>query len=363
MTDAKLLVIGGGGIGGVFAATLLEAGAPLHIAVKRAEIAEALQLRGFTLRDDGGERTIRGAASVFVEPPATGAYDFIVLAVQPNQVVDAAASAAHLLGPTGAFVVLQNGLCEESIAARHGIERVLGGVVSWGASSSAPGCYERTSAGGFTIGRLDGAFDERLSTLAGLLTPIGGVETTTNLPGVRWSKLALNCAVSSLGTIGGDRLGALLVHRFVRRLALEIMTEAVHVALAEGVRLEKVAGTLDLTWIALTDEEVHAELGGPALFAKHSILLAVGAKYRRLRSSMLAAIERGREPPIDWLNGEVVTRGAARGIPTPVNERVVRLVKAIARREARSGLPALRALFDETRRAHRGGRMDAPPSG
>lgn len=358
MSAAKLLVIGGGGIGGVFASTLLEAGTPLDVAVKRTEIAEALQLRGFTLRDEGGERTIRGPAGVFVDPPKAGAYDFIVLAVQPNQALEAAASAAHLLGPTGAFVVLQNGLCEEQLAARHGLERVLGGVVSWGASSAGPGVYDRTSAGGFTIGRIDGAFDERLQALAALLTPIGPVETTTNLPGVRWSKLALNCAVSSLGTIGGDRLGALLVHRFVRRLALEIMTEAVQVAQAEGVRLEKVAGTLDLGWIALTDAEVHLELGSPALFAKHSLLLAVGARYRRLRSSMLAAIERGREPPIDWLNGELVTRGAARGIATPVNDRVVKLVKAIARREARSGLPALRGLFDETRRVHRGGRVD-----
>ena len=45
------------------------------------------------------------------------------------------------------------------------------------------------------------------------------------------------------------RLGVLLQHRFVRRMALEIMTEVVHVARKENVRLEKVSGTIDLSFL------------------------------------------------------------------------------------------------------------------
>src|SRR5207244_5202612 len=106
-----------------------------------------------------------------------------------------------------------------------------------------------------------------------------------------------------------------------RRLALEIMTEAVAVALAEGITLEKVAGTLDLAWIALSDAD-RAASASVSLTAKHALLLAVGLRYRRMRSSMLAAIERGRTPAIDFLNGEVATRGAKHGIATPFNTRV-----------------------------------------
>ena len=96
-------------------------------------------------------------------------------------------------------------------------------------------------------------------------------------------------------------------HRFVRRLALEIMTEVTQVARKEGVRLEKVSGTLDLSWIAL-DEAERAAAGSPSLVAKHGLLLAVGFRYRRMKSSMLSAIERGRTPAVDFLNGEVVDR-------------------------------------------------------
>src|SRR5690606_8911891 len=167
-----------------------------------------------------------------------------------------------------------------------------------------PGLYDRTSAGGFALGRLDGTIDEPLRALGSILEILGPVELTENLLGARWSKLALNCAISSLGTIGGDRLGVLVRVRRYRRLALEIFTEVVAVARAEGIKLEKVAGTLDLDWLALTGAERRAT-GSAGLTAKHALLLAVGLRYRRLRSSMLAAIERGRPPAVDFLNGEV----------------------------------------------------------
>jgi 2-dehydropantoate 2-reductase len=203
-----------------------------------------------------------------------------------------------------------------------------------------PGRYERTAAGGFQLGRLDGSADDDLRRVAELLEAIGPVTLTANLRGARWSKLALNCAVSALGTIAGERLGPLVRVRRYRRLALELMTEAVAVAHAEGVRLEKVAGTLDLDWIALTDAD-RAARASASLTAKHALLVAVGLRYRRMRSSMLAAIERGRTPAIDFLNGEVVTRGRSRDVPTPANARIVANVWEIANGRQRSSRETL----------------------
>jgi 2-dehydropantoate 2-reductase len=60
-----------------------------------------------------------------------------------------------------------------------------------------------------------------------------------------------------------------------------------------------------------------------------------------MRSSMLAAIERGRKPAIDFLNGEVVTRGAKHAIPTPANQRIVDTVWKIARGEVKSSRETL----------------------
>lgn len=342
----RVLVVGCGGIGGVVIGNLLEQGRRVSCVAHRQEIADALKT-GLKLRQDGEERLIRGELDVHVQMPGEGTWDYILLTVQPPQVEAAAKAAKARLADYGALVVFQNGLCEERLAPIVGRDHVIGAVVAWGASARGPGHYERTSSGGFVLGNLDGSVDERLRSLARLLEAVGPVDVTQNLVGARWSKLAINAAISSLGTLGGDTLGSLMLHRFARRLTLEVMTEVVEVARAAKVPLEKVSGTLDLEWLALTPDEKRAA-GSPSLFAKHGVLLAVGARYRKLRSSMLAAIERGREPAVDFLNGEVVERGKALGVPTPVNARVQEMVHALAQKRISSGVDTLRALYDET---------------
>jgi 2-dehydropantoate 2-reductase len=211
-----------------------------------------------------------------------------------------------------------------------------------------PGLSERTAPGGFTLGHPGGQpLDREHDVLVRALESVGPVEVTQNLRGKRWSKLAINCAISTLGTIGGDRLGALMPHRLVRRLCLEIMTEVVDVARKENVRLEKVSGTIDLDWIAL-DEAERAAAGSPSLFAKHGLLLAVGFRFRRMKSSMLSAIERGRTPAVDFLNGEIVDRGKKHGIKTPVNAKGRDLVWAISQGKKKPGLDLLREYYDAT---------------
>jgi 2-dehydropantoate 2-reductase len=356
LASPRVLVVGAGGIGGIVTGSLAAVGADVTAVTTNPGILAAVRGRGFRLREEGEERTVPGR--IEATPPAGERFDVVVLATQPPSVEDAARTALPHLAADGVMVVLQNGLCEERIAAIAGAERVIGGIVAWGASMPEPGVYDRTAAGGFTLGRIAGPADETCAHLATLLEAVGPVTTTGNLLGARWSKLALNCAISSLGTIAGERLGPLVGVRRYRRLALEIMTEAVAVARAEGVRLEKVAGTLDLGWIALSDAERAARLGSPALAAKHALLLAVGLRYRRMRSSMLAAIERGRTPAIDFLNGEVVARAGRHGLAVPVNARIVDQVWALARGEAAPSRALLDRLFAETRAGDAGAADD-----
>ncbi|HYP91581.1 MAG TPA: 2-dehydropantoate 2-reductase, partial [Polyangiaceae bacterium] len=311
LESPRILLVGAGGIGGVIGSLLSATNAALTVVTSNRAIGGALTERGFRLRGDDAGRGGRPHA-VLSEMPTTPDFDWVLLAVQPPQVEQAARSARAALAARGQMVCFQNGLCEERVAEIVGPDRVVGGVVAWGASMVEPGLYERTSAGGFSLGVLPGGDGSRLEELARLLEAVGPVTLTDNLAGVRWSKLAINCAVSTLGTLGGERLGSLLRLRFVRRLALEVLTEVVEVASAEGVALEKVAGTVDLTWLALRDGE--RQRASMSLATKHTLMLAVGARYRRMRSSMLAALERGREPAVDFLNGEVVERAARYGL-------------------------------------------------
>lgn len=343
--DMRFLVMGCGGIGGITTALLAESGQDVTAVTTNETIARAAAERGLDLRGEGPSRTVK--ARVVTSVPAGERFDAVLLCTQPPQVEGAARMALGALADDGLVVCLQNGLCEARIAKIAGEERTVGAVVAWGAAMAEPGVYDRTAQGGFALGALVQPAPARLPDLARALEVIGPVEATDNLAGKRWSKLAINAAISSLGTLGGDRLGALMPHRFVRRLALEIMTECVHVARKEGVRLEKVSGTIDLEWIALDEAEREAA-GSPSLVAKHALLLGVGFRYRRMRSSMLSAIERGREPAVDFLNGEIVSRGRTYRVPTPVNALVREMVWDISKNGRKPGLETLRELFDRT---------------
>jgi len=345
----RFLVVGCGAIGGVLTGCLAESGHDVTAVTTNEAIHGAVAERGLQLVGDGANRRVRaGVALGTSELAARGeSFDYVLLATQPPQVEAAAREAAPVLAEGGAMICLQNGLCEERVAKIVGKDRVIGGVVAWGATMPEPGLYERTAAGGFTLGRLDGAPLTGHDALVTALESVGPVEVTDNLRGKRWSKLAINCAISSLGTIGGDRLGALMQHRIVRRLALEIMTEVVLVARTENVRLEKVSGTIDLPWVALTEEERRVA-GSPSLVAKHGLLLAVGFRYRRMKSSMLSAIERGRTPAVDFLNGEVVDRARAHGLAVPVNQTIRDTVWRIAEKKKQPGLALLREVYEAT---------------
>jgi 2-dehydropantoate 2-reductase len=338
----RVLVVGCGGIGGIVAAKLTRAGLDVTPVTGNAEIAAAIAQQGYVVTDLDGARVVvpaSGTPSVHAEG---GPYDLCLLVTKATTMADALGRALPHLSPSAPVVCMQNGLPEEIAAAVVGAARVVGCVVGWGGSMNAPGDYVRTSKGGLQLG------GPRAEEVAAVLQAIGDpAEVSSDLRGVRWSKLAINCATSTVGAVAGARLGSLLAQRFVRRLVLEIWTEVAAVARAEGVKMAPVGGTLDIDRMALTPSERRLVLGSPALAWKHSILLAVGMKYRRMRSSMLIALERGRRPEIDFLNGEVVRRGTLHGIPTPVNARLCRAVDDIAAGRETSSGDHLRRVFDE----------------
>lgn len=345
----RIVVVGCGGIGGIVAAKLVGAGYDVTAVTHNPAIAQTISERGLTAVWDDTFHTVSLSALATLAGEAPQPFDMAILAVPPTAAEDAVVHILPHLLEDAPVVCCPNGLIEERLSATLGVERVVGGVVSFGATMDGPGKVQQTSAGGFTLGVLPGGSEALMDAVTSVLEHVGPVQRTDNLRGARWSKLAINCAISSLGTIAGERLGTIMRYRYVRRLALETMTEVVDVARAEGVELKKVAGTLDLNWLALSPSQRLAQLGSPGLVARHTVLLAVGAKFRRMRSSMLRAIERGREPSVDFLNGEVCEHGEKHGISTPINAALTETVHAIARGEKTSSVDLLKALYQETR--------------
>jgi len=324
----RIGIIGLGAIGGVLAARVLSSrkeGEEIALAGGRS----AAKIREHGLRIEG-EAPV--PAPNVVERLDGAPCDVVLLCTRTDDIETALAPAAGLLAPAGTVVCVQNGLPEERAARMVGKERVLGAVIGWSASANGPGQYKLTGGGKFTLGAADPKGESRVDDVAALLERAFPVKRTANLMGARWSKLAMNCALSTLGAVSGFDFGGLAASRDARELAIVAVREAVLVARAKHVRLERVAG-LDPSWV----------IGG-GLHAHLIIRLAARIRPRQ-RSGMLVRLLEGRPAgQVDDLNGAVVRAGREAGIEAPLNARLVELVHAIERGEERLGPHQLRAL-------------------
>src|SRR5262249_15765727 len=138
-------------------------------------------------------------------------YGLILLCVRSMEIERALTPAIPQLKADGAVVCLQNGFPEEKVAPLVGPSRVLGAVIGWSAQMIEPGEYRLTGNGSFTLG----GSSPRLEHARHVLNHAFPVRVTNNLPGARWSKLAMNCAMSTLGAISGLTLGELAARRDV----------------------------------------------------------------------------------------------------------------------------------------------------
>jgi len=270
---------------------------------------------------------VPAAAHVHLEE-VEGSFDVAYLAMKATGVEEATRQVAPRLAADGYAVTLQNGVVEDCVAKILGRERVVGALVGWGATMHAPGVYEMTSRGELVVGELDGRVTPRVQALKAVLDAAAPTTVSANIYGVLWSKLAINCVITALGAASGQLLGQMLRRTDVRRLALTMISETIDVARASGIRLEPVGGTLNLERLYLPPGRRSGGLGLD-LAVKHAIMLLVGLRFRKLKSSMLQSLERGRRPEIDFMNGYVVDRGREAGVPTPVNAALAAMVREI----------------------------------
>lgn len=194
---------------------------------------------------------------------------------------------------------------------------------------------EMTSKGEFVIGNFRSEDDERLEPLKAILNEVIETKICRNMIGYLYSKLIINSCITSLGAISGMRLGPMLKQKRFRNLFFCIMKEAMMVAREMDIKVEKYAGKVD--YYQLTRP------GGVLRnFFHHLLLMVIGFKYRRLKSSSLQSLERGRLTEVDSLNGYIVKRGDEYGVAVPLNKRIVSMIHEIEKHKRRSEMDNLK---------------------
>jgi 2-dehydropantoate 2-reductase len=319
--NSKIVVIGAGGVGGITATLMAKAGYNVEVVCKYPGLAETIKTKGlhiFGLCED--HHVIVPAVAAVHELKEKK--DFVLIATKAYDMPPAARQVLPYLKDNSAVVSMQNGICEDILAEIVGQERTIGCIVGWGATMHQPGELEMTSTGEFVIGNLNNQIDERIKFLKTVLETIYPVEISQNIMGHLYSKLIINSCITTLGAICGLYLGEMLAVKKIRGIFLEIMEEAIAVANAHGIKVETYAGKLDY-YRFLKSKSFLGNL------KRHLFIRIIGYKYRRLKSSSLQSLERGKKTEIDYLNGYIAKLAKQKNVPVPVNDVLLKMVKEI----------------------------------
>jgi 2-dehydropantoate 2-reductase len=323
---AKILIVGAGALGGIIAARLRASGQPVWIATKDAQAATRLKATGLHVSGVGGAISIEMAEIAPLDAyQESDAFDLVVLATKAQEAMRVAPRLIRMLGAEGVLLPIQNGDVAQALADRLGRDQILGGLSNLGATMNEPGRYEQRNAGHLLIGELSGGDTARCERVRQAMRGVE-VRVTTNIKSAVWSKLLLNCSVTTIGAIARRTMREYIALPHGRKLFDLAYDEALQVALAAGVRLQRML--VDPIPPGWSGRSIPGE-------AHEAWLREILASYGDVKPSMLQDFERGRPTEIDFINGHVADLGRTKGIPTPANAALVEMVRAISRGELR----------------------------
>lgn len=317
----KYAIYGAGSLGTVLGAYLSRNGVDIELVNRNRAHVEALRKNGAHIT---GKVDFTTPVKALFPDEMVGPYDVILLMTKQLANPEVVAFLKPLLSPEGVIVTLQNGIPEPGIAEIVGREHTIGCVVEWGATLSAPGEATLTSdpdSLSFHMGGMEGVPAEALDRVKSLLEKMCPVDIEENLMGARWSKLLINATFSGIGTALGGTFGDVANVPLPRRLAVRCIKECIDVGHASGAVFAPVQGksVSGLFYYKGAVKRTIVELLVPVAMKKH-----VG-----IVPSMLQDIRNGKPCEIDAINGVVCDFGRKHGVPTPINDRIVKVVKQI----------------------------------
>lgn len=301
---AKVAIVGCGAMGSVYAALMASAGHEVHAVTLWADHAAAMRVHGLRVEGASGDRTVR-LASAGTTTEGIGPCDLVIVATKAFDVAAAAASAAPLIGPGTVVQTIQNGLGSPEVAAAViDPDRIAVGVVGgFGASMRGPGHAHHNGLEMIRFGALAGLSRERLEASAAIWQSAGfTVSLFDDLGRMVWEKLIMNVTFSGTTTLTGLTIGEVMADPDAWEVARACAEEAIAVAAAMGVVLQ---------------------VGDPIAHIRR-----LGGKIPAARPSMLLDHRAGRRGEVEAINGSIPRLGRRCGVPTPVNDTVVALIKA-----------------------------------
>lgn len=293
----RIAVIGAGGVGGYFGARLAAAGHEVTFVARGAHL-EAVRRSGLVVRSPLGDVRTE-PASVVASIAELGPADAVLVAVKLWDTEDVARQLRASTVSAAPVLSLQNGVHKDGILREHLTdEQVLGGACFISSFIQEPGVVVHNGTlQRIVLGAHRDGQKRIVEDLSAALRDAGvDTETSDDVERVIWEKFVFLVGLSATTAAVRRPIGVVRDHEETRRLLRDVMTEAVAVARASGVRLDE----------GFADDRLGFCDTLPA----------------EMTSSMHHDLEQGSRLELPWLSGGVADLADRLGVPAPRNRTV-----------------------------------------
>ena len=305
MDSYKFGIIGVGPVGSIMAAHLAKAG-------HKVILVDILQAHMDEIKHHG--LTITGVKEMVVPFKSENIcygidelqnkdVDHLFISVKASFLQTILPQLKQIAKPNATYISLQNGLDnEEIIAEAFGKEHTLRIVVNYAGNLIDNGKVRMSffNAPNY-IGMIDKSIEKKAREIADIISR-ANLETTftPDIKKYEWEKIILNAALSPVCALTRRTMKQMMECNNTRTLTEAILKEGIAVAGANGIHFKPDFLKFCMNYL---DKAGHH------------------------RTSMHVDIEKKHPTEIGFINEKIVQYGTAKGIPTPINETIVSLIK------------------------------------
>lgn len=293
----RVAILGAGAMGAFFASRFSHVAEYSTLLVARGQRYDRLKRNGLVINGKAY------AIPVIHPDQATSPADLIIVAVKHHHLPEAINDLRNLVGDQTTIISVMNGLdSEETIGAAYGMDKMLY-AVSVGIDAVRQGNQiTYTTPGKHYFGEATNIqLSERVRRVQAAFDRAGiSYDTPSDMIRMIWWKFMVNVGMNPPSAVMRAPYGVFQSSPEARALMEALMREVIALAQVEGVNL--------------TEQDI-ADW--------YPVLQTVSPQGK---TSMLQDIEVGRKTEIEMFAGKVVELGTKHGIPTPVNETMLRLI-------------------------------------
>jgi 2-dehydropantoate 2-reductase len=300
MSMERISLIGTGAMGSFYASRLYDMDPHCVALIAEGERYGRLRERGFFV--NGQQYRLPVMRPDDDAPPS----DLVIVAVKHHHLPQAVLDIRNRVGEKTVLLSVMNGIdSEEALAAAYGRDKVLYAVAVGIDALREDNRLTYTTQGKLFFGEAQNhALSPRVTDLQALFDRAGiSYETPGDMIRILWWKFMINVGMNQASAILGASYGVFQASKEARALMESAMREVISVA----KKLEVDLSEKDI-------QDWYAVLDGLSPEGK---------------TSMLQDVEAGRKTEVEMLAGKVVELGKTGGVPTPVNEKMLRSIRAM----------------------------------